>query len=100
MKEFSFEQSLVLENGRSRLEPLTMDHFEHLLPICLAHPNLLAYSPSPFGDEAQLRAYFELALTQAHRYPFAIYDKVQNCYAGSTSFGNISNQVPHAAICL
>ncbi|MEL7220939.1 MAG: GNAT family protein [Bacteroidota bacterium] len=92
--EFDFDETLILENDRSRLEPLTEEHFSELLPIALAHPDLLRYSPSAFGNEAHLKAYFGAALVAKaleERYPFAIFDKQTQQYAGSTSFGNISN---------
>jgi RimJ/RimL family protein N-acetyltransferase len=92
--EFDFDADLILENDRSRLEPLTEAHFEALLPIALAHPDLLRYSPSPFGTEASLKAYFGAALMAKaleERYPFAIFDKQSGKYAGTTSFGNVAD---------
>lgn len=92
--EFDFDADLTLENDRSRLEPLTEAHFDALLPVALAHPDLLRYSPSAFGDEASLKAYFGAALVAKaleERYPFAIFDKQNGQYAGSTSFGNVSD---------
>lgn len=94
MTEFDFDQDLVLENTRTRLEPLTEDHLPHLLPIALGYPDLLRYSPSCFGDEESFRAYLGNALVGRaleERYPFAIFDKGADRYAGSTSFGNIDN---------
>ena len=92
---FQFNQKITLENDRSRLEPLTMRHIDELLPIALKYPNLLQYSPSLFGTAAHLQAYIETALAareRKERYPFAIFDKSKKAYAGSTSFGNISNK--------
>ncbi|MCB0374985.1 MAG: GNAT family N-acetyltransferase [Sinomicrobium sp.] len=83
-----------LEDRRVAITPLHWDHFGAMLPIALAHPDLLRYSPSDFGTEAALKAYFENALqerAQNRRYPFAIYDKRCNRYAGSTSYMNIAN---------
>lgn len=92
--EFDFEPDIVLENERVRLEPLTEDHLPHLLPIALSQPDLLAYSPSLFGDEESLKSYMGAALigrALEERYPFVIYDKPTQRYVGSTSFGNVSN---------
>ena len=92
--EFDFEPDIVLENERVRLEPLTEDHLPHLLPIALAQPDLLEYSPSRFGDEESLKSYMAAALigrALEERYPFVIYDKPTQRYVGSTSFGNVSN---------
>ncbi len=87
-------QHLVLENSRVRLEPLTQDHFEHLLPIALKHPDLLRYSPSKFGTADALQTYLQTAFdskAQANRYPFATYDKNHQQYVGTTSYLNIMN---------
>ena len=84
---------ITLENKKVRLEPLEQYHFEKLLPIALKYPDLLKYSPSPFGSKTGLQQYFDDAsagrLAQT-RTAFAIFDKQKNEYAGSTSFGNIS----------
>lgn len=88
-------KNIVLENDRVKLEPLTMAHFEPLLKICLAFPDLLKFSPSPFGTKENLQAYFDRHLdnkAQKTQYPFAIFDKKENVYAGTTSFLNISNK--------
>jgi len=84
---------ITLENERVKLEPLQQKHFELLLPIALKYPNLLQYSPSPFGSKAALQEYFDIATAgrfNKTRTAFAIFDKQKNEYAGSTSFGNIS----------
>lgn len=89
----NFSETLILENEFLRLEPLQMEHYTHLLPISETYPDLLQYSPSPFGGADNLRAYLEIALearAQGSRYPFAIFDKGSQTYIGSTSFGNYS----------
>ncbi len=94
MPQFDFTPTLVLENDRLRLEPLQDKHFNDLLPICLAAPNLLQYSPSAFGTEDSLKNYIATALGGRERqqhYPFITFDKQSQTYVGSTSFGNIVN---------
>lgn len=91
---FSFDNSLILENTRVKLEPLQKSHFESLLPFALKYPDLLRYSPSPFGTPERLQVYIDAALkakAQKVRFPFAIFDKKTGQYAGTTSYGNISN---------
>ena len=91
----NFKNDILLENERVRLEPLNWEHFEFLLPIALEYPDLLKYSPPNFGTEEFLKTYFENNLKlrdNGEKYPFIIYDKIVNCYAGSTSFMNISNE--------
>ncbi len=88
-----FKENIILEDDRVRLEPLTMDHFSELLPISLQNPDLLKFSPSPFGSRESLEINFQNAIhdrVDENRYAFVIYDKVNTRYIGSTSFGNIS----------
>ena len=95
MKALKFDSDLILENQRARLEPLEPRHYSFLLPIVLAQPDLLKFSPSPFGTSEALQQYIELALKQRKqemRYAFAIFDREKNTYAGSTSFGAVSNE--------
>lgn len=95
----NFDQAIVMENDRVRLEPLSMHHFEALRPIAMAYPNLLQFSPSPFGTSEMLKEYMELAFKAQRtksRYAFAIFDKQQSRFVGSTSYGNIS--IEHARI--
>lgn len=92
---FDFSQTLVLEDMRTRLEPLEDKHFDLLLPIALGEPDLLKYSPSPFGSREKFQQYFHLAYNQRaaeKRYAFAIFDKLKGKYAGSTSMGEIFNE--------
>jgi len=89
----NFDNNIHLENDRARLEPLDLIHLDHLLPIALNHPGLLQYSPSPFGTTDKLMEYIESALNariRGERYPFVIFDKRNNLYAGSTSYGHVS----------
>lgn len=89
----NFAAHIVLENSRVRLELLAQKHFADLRMISRKHPNLLQYSPSPFGDDDSLEKYVQAAISaweNQQRYPFAILDKESGKYVGSTSYGNIS----------
>ncbi len=91
----NFIENIVLENDRVRLEPLDKNHLNELLPIAIKHPDLLQYSPSPFGTPELLEKNISKAITSRidkQRYPFAIFDKLNNRFVGSTSFGNISTK--------
>lgn len=80
---------IVLENPKVRLEPLATEHLPYLLPIAEKHPNLLQYSPAPFGTEENLKAYIDNAIVHTNNglwYSFTIYDKTLNKYIGSTSY--------------
>ena len=87
-----FEQEIILENERSKLEPLTEVHYEHLLPIAM-HKELWEFTGAKVKSEADFRRYFDTALLErksGRSYPFAIFDKQQNQYAGCTRYANIS----------
>jgi len=87
-----FEQEIILENERSKLEPLTEVHYEHLLPIAM-HKELWEFTGAKVKNEADFRKYFDTALVErksGRSYPFAIFDKQQNQYAGCTRYANIS----------
>lgn len=95
MKNVIFDVDFILENKRVRLEPLEKRHSSVLLPVVLENPDLLRFSPGPFGTSEALQQYIELALKQRkqeNRYAFAIFDRERNTYAGSTSFGAVSNE--------
>lgn len=94
MQAFDFNEDYHFENERASIRPLAMTDFEHLLPIALSDESLLAYSPSQIHTEDYLNQYIETALNARAnkiRYPFLIFDKLNQAYAGSTSFGNVSN---------
>ena len=87
-----FEQEIVLENDRSKLEPLTEAHYPYLLPIAL-HTEIWEFTGAKVKNEADFRRYFDTAITErksGRSYPFAIFDKQQNQYAGCTRYANIS----------
>ena len=87
-----FEQEIILENERARLEPLTEKHFELLLPIAL-HTELWEFTGAKVRSEADFKRYFDTAIAEKKAgisYPFASFDKLNNRYSGSTRFANIS----------
>lgn len=87
-----FEQEFILENSRAQLEPLQEHHFEQLLPVAL-QKELWAFTSAKVATEADFRRYFDTALQERKAgmaYPFAIFDKEHNRYAGSTRFANIT----------
>ncbi len=86
-----FDEPIVLEDELVRLEPLEEKHFKLLLPIAL-QTEIWQFTTATINNEADFRKYFDTALEekQQHKaYPFAIYNKQLNEYAGSTRFGNI-----------
>ncbi len=86
-----FDELLILEDERIRLEPLEEKHFEPLLSIALT-PSLWLYTPSSVNSREDFRHYFNTALNErkmGKAYPFAVYNKQTASYAGSTRYGNI-----------
>jgi RimJ/RimL family protein N-acetyltransferase len=87
-----FEKEHLLENERARLEPLTPAHFDMLLPVAM-HNALWEFTSVSVKNESDFRQYFDQALLEKKQrisYPWAIYDKQTQQYAGSTRYGNIS----------
>ncbi len=87
-----FEQGQILENERARLEPLTEKHFELLLPIAM-NTQLWEFTGAKVRSEADFKRYFDTAIKEKKAessYPFAIFDKQHDQYAGCTRYGNIS----------
>lgn len=87
-----FQQVHELENQRARLEPIAEKHFAFLLPIAL-NKELWEFTGAKVNNEADFKRYFETALDERKNdlsYPFVIFDKEHNRYAGSTRFANIS----------
>ena len=88
------DQSITLENDYAKLEPLTMENYQHLIPIALQE-KLVQYSPSDIETPESLKYYVEIALKQQQlnqNIPFIIYDKKTQTYAGCTRFMNINWQ--------
>jgi RimJ/RimL family protein N-acetyltransferase len=86
-----FEEVYVLENERSRLEPLAEKHYNELLPIAM-EKEIWEFTSVAVNTEADFRKYFNEALEERKQglsYPFAIYDKQSGIYAGCTRFGTI-----------
>ena len=91
---FDISQNIIIENDRSLLRPLIAEDIEHLLPIAIQDKDLMDFSPSAIHRPELIQAYVDTALAakaKGIRYPFIIFDKSNNQYAGTTSFGNMSN---------
>ena len=92
--DLDFTESILLENGRTRLEPLSLEHAGKLLEVATRDSDLLQYSPIRVYNQEHLTNYIIDRLENRKNnlwYSFAIYDKQKGHYAGSTSFLNISN---------
>lgn len=86
-----FDQSIILEDETVRLELLQAAHFDQLLPVAL-NTELWKFTINKIRSEADFRNYFNTALEEKaskKSYPFAVFDKQQQQYAGSTRLLNI-----------
>ena len=88
-----FEQEIILETERARLEPLGLHHFEDLKAIALSNSDIWKFTLANIVDEESFTTYFNTALKEKEEkksYPFAMFDKQENRYAGCTRYANIS----------
>ena len=91
---FPFDEEIILENSYVLLRPLQISNIVNLLDVATSDKNLLQFSPLPIYSGELLTRYIEKAVSDRQnkiRYPFSIFDKTRNAFAGSTSFLNISN---------
>ncbi|MFC7357758.1 GNAT family N-acetyltransferase [Jejudonia soesokkakensis] len=92
MTYFPFSETIILENERVLLRPLTEADFKHLKTFSLTEPELWTYSLLPANGLENLKSYIEIALQKKavnDSYPFIIFDKKNEQYTGSTRFYDI-----------
>lgn len=90
---FDTRQELVLEDKRVRLEPLDEQHLPQMLGYVTEQPELWQYAVWPPNTPVAMKAYLQEALSkkaEGDSYPFAVYDKASNTFAGSTRFYDIN----------
>jgi RimJ/RimL family protein N-acetyltransferase len=87
-----FPQHIILEDDRAMLRPLQQDDLQWLLPFALHEPELWIYSMNSPAGKAGMENYIQSTIDQRSRcneYPFIIFDKEKQQYAGSTRFYDI-----------
>jgi len=92
MKIDIFQQQPILENERVLLRPIQENDFDNLLPFSLHEPEIWTYGLVTAAGEDNLRNYLTTAvknLNDKKEYPFIVFDKKANRYAGSTRFYDI-----------
>ena len=90
---FSIGEDYILEDDRVLLRPLKVEDFIHLLPFALNEANLWKYSLISAARNKGLENYLNIALegkASGKEYPFIVFDKKTNEYAGSTRFYDIN----------
>lgn len=98
-ENFIPQQDYILEDDVVLLRPLKEEDFIHLLPIALNEPETWKYSLVSAAGENGLKEYIKIALegkASGKEYPFIVYDKKTNQYAGSTRFYDIN--VPYKTL--
>lgn len=91
-ERFDCNKNYVLENEVALLRPLEKEDFINLLPFALNEPQLWKYSLISAEGEQGLHNYINIACQakkENKEYPFIVFDKRTNEYAGSTRFYDI-----------
>jgi N-acetyltransferase len=93
-------EEIVLQDDRVLLRPLIATDLENLLPFSLQEPEIWKYSlVSPGGSKEAMDRYIQTTLKErqeGREYPFIVYDKLRDSYAGSTRFYDI--QPAHSTV--
>jgi N-acetyltransferase len=82
----------ILENENVLLRPLRMSDLGHLMKFSIEEPELWKYSLLTAAGAENLQKYLKTAergRSQQKEYPFIVFDKRRNEYAGSTRFYDI-----------
>ncbi|MGI8950714.1 MAG: GNAT family N-acetyltransferase [Chitinophagaceae bacterium] len=99
IENFNCKNDYILEDERALLRPLQENNYDNLLPFSLNEPELWKYSLITAAGEDGLKNYINIALTaraEKKEYPFIVFDKKHNEYAGSTRFYDI--QLPYQTL--
>jgi len=90
--EFKFENKYTLQDNRVILTPLELSDFDNLVLYAINEPDLWKYSLVHAIGESGLNNYLNLAIqarNEYKEYPFIVFDKLTNSFAGSTRFYDI-----------
>ncbi|RKR84833.1 RimJ/RimL family protein N-acetyltransferase [Mucilaginibacter gracilis] len=89
---FDAHTEYVLETDNVLLRPLQAHDYQPLLPFALNEPTTWQYSQVSAAGEEGLKNYIDDALTARQtgkEYPFIVFDKLTESYAGCTRFYDI-----------
>jgi RimJ/RimL family protein N-acetyltransferase len=95
LEKFDCTKNYILEDERVLLRPLQQEDKKHLLHFSLNEPYLWKYSWVGAEGEEGLQNYMNItfkARDEGKEYPFIVFDKKTNEYAGSTRFYDIQNE--------
>lgn len=97
--DFNCNNDYILEDERVLLRPLEEEDYDDLLPFALQEPELWNYSLVSPAGAAGMQSYILQALDAragGREYPFIVYDKMAEQYAGCTRFYDI--QMPYKTL--
>ncbi|MEM9548127.1 MAG: GNAT family protein [Bacteroidota bacterium] len=89
MKLLPFDDEIILENETVLLRPLVGEDYSTLLHFAINEPTLWDYSHMPGNGKENMYNYLTTALSKRamkDSYPFIVFDKITQKYAGSTRF--------------
>lgn len=92
--DFNFKEEYFLENERVLLKPLRHTDFENLIYFAINEPELWKYSLQKGSGIEGLKNYIDTAITNRSKensYPFIVFDKKTNSFAGTTRFYDIQH---------
>jgi len=101
MQQGIFTKGMRLENARVLLRELTEQDVQHLVTFSLNEPENWTYGLENAAGEENLRAYIANALDgkrSGQSYPFIIFDKHTQTFAGSTRYYQINPKHKRLAI--
>jgi N-acetyltransferase len=92
---FELSKDYILEDDCVLLRPLTLGDCDNLRYLSLNEPDIWTYSSQKAAGEENLKKYIEFALNaraSGNEYPFIVFDKRKQAYAGSTRYYDIQMQ--------
>ena len=98
--DFNFKDHYAMENQRVKLVPLNVEHIEPLTKIS-NDPVIWRYLLEDGAAPEALKQYVMEALEErryAKSYPFAVYDKHTQCYAGTTRLYEVNPVFRHLKV--
>ena len=94
-QKLNYQNNYLLEDDQVMLRLLREDDYNNLLPFSLHEQDTWKYSLVGAEGEEGLKNYLNIALQEWKKekeYPFIVFDKQTNEYAGSTRFYDINEE--------
>ena len=92
VSNFDAAKDYILQNDAVLLRPLTVTDFDNLVSFATNEPDIWKFSLVAVQGKQGLKNYIENAVEQravGTEYPFIVFDKITQQYAGSTRFYDI-----------